>query len=80
MARNTSISLGDHFTDFVDQQVASGRYASASEVVREALRLLEDHDAHLEVLRAALIQGERSGASTPLDVDQSLADRCAGRV
>lgn len=63
MKSNTSISLGKHFTGFVNDQVTSGRFASASEVVRAALRLLEEREAHLEVLRAALIEGEESGTS-----------------
>ena len=54
MAQNTSISLDDHFTSFLSQQVASGRYRSASEVVRAGLRLLEDQETQLAALRAAL--------------------------
>lgn len=50
MARNTSVSLGDHFESFVDEQVASGRYGTVSEVVRDALRMLED-DRKLAWLR-----------------------------
>lgn len=42
MAKNTSITLGDHFDGFIAQQLADGRYASASEVVRAALRQFED--------------------------------------
>lgn len=72
MARNTSISLGDHFSAFVDQQLAQGRYGSASEVVRAGLRLLEEHEAKLQALRAALIEGEQSGPSEPFDFDRFL--------
>ena len=61
MARNTSVSLGDHFEQFIAGQVDSGRYGSASEVVRAGLRLLETTESKLEVLRNALIAGERSG-------------------
>jgi len=63
VARNTSITLGDHFGDFIDERVAAGRYASASEVVRAGLRILEAEEQKLEALRAALIEGEESGRS-----------------
>ena len=61
MARNTSVSLGDHYEQFIASQVGSGRYGSASEVVRAGLRLLETSESKLEVLRGALVAGERSG-------------------
>ena len=61
MAKNTSVSLGDHFEEFIAEQVDSGRYGSASEVVRAGLRLLETNESKLEVLRNALLAGERSG-------------------
>lgn len=60
MARNTSVSLGDHFASFIDQQVNEGRYGSASDVIRAALRLLEEREAKLTALRHALIEGENS--------------------
>ena len=67
MAKNTSISIGDHFAEFIDSQVSSGRFGSASEVVRAGLRLLEEHEKRLKVLRDALIEGEASGPAKPLD-------------
>jgi antitoxin ParD1/3/4 len=69
MSKNTSISLGNHFSRFVDEQVAEGRYGSVSDVIRAGLRLLEEHEAKVRALRSALIAGEESGASKPLDVD-----------
>jgi len=79
MARNTSVSLGDHFAGFVDEQVASGRYGSASDVLRAGLRLLEDRESRLDALRSALIEGERSGRSTPLDIERFLAAKRPSR-
>jgi antitoxin ParD1/3/4 len=67
MAKNTSITLGDHFVQFVERQVAEGRYGSASEVVRAGLRLLEEHESRVAALRAALIAGEQSGPPAPFD-------------
>jgi antitoxin ParD1/3/4 len=69
MSKNTSISLGDHFSRFVDQQLAQGRYGSASEVVRAGLRLLEEHEAKVKALQQALIEGEESGSPAPFDSD-----------
>jgi antitoxin ParD1/3/4 len=61
MAKNTSISLGEHFDEFIAQQLQSGRYGSTSEVIRAGLRLLEETDAKRMHLRKLLIEGERSG-------------------
>lgn len=72
MTRNTSISLGEHFSDFVERQLEQGRYGSASEVVRAGLRLLEEHETRLAALRAALIEGEQGGASELFDFDRFL--------
>jgi antitoxin ParD1/3/4 len=75
MPKNTSISLGDHFTSFVDQAVAQGRFGSASEVVRAGLRLLEEHETRLHALRAALAAGEVSGPGEPFDFGRFIAER-----
>lgn len=77
MARNTSFTLGDHFVDFVEAKVAEGRYASASDVVRAGLRLLEDQETRLSALRAALVEGETSGAATPFNFESFLARKRA---
>ncbi len=69
MGKNTSFSLDEHYSAFIDDEVASGRYRSASDVVRTALRLLEDRETRLRALRQALIAGEESGESVPFEFD-----------
>ena len=63
MAKNTSVTLGDHFYQFINQQLNTGRYSSASEIVRAGLRALEDQESKLLNLRSMLIQGEQSGVA-----------------
>ena len=72
MAKNTSIVLGDHFDRFIFAQLQDGRYGSASEVIRQALRLLEEHEQKVAALRQALIDGENSGNSTPLNMREII--------
>ncbi len=69
MARNTSVTLGDHFDEFVGRQVGRGRYGSVSEVIRAGLRLLEEHEGRVEALRHALIAGEESGDAGEFDIE-----------
>ena len=54
----TSLSLGEHWEVFIKNEIASGRYGSASEVVRDALRHMEDYNSRLAALRAHLAEGE----------------------
>ncbi|MBB1294511.1 MULTISPECIES: type II toxin-antitoxin system ParD family antitoxin [unclassified Pseudoalteromonas] len=63
MAKNTSVTLGDHFDNFINQQLNSGRYGSASEVIRAGLRALEDQEIKTMNLRNMLIEGENSGVA-----------------
>ncbi|NPA43350.1 MAG: type II toxin-antitoxin system ParD family antitoxin [Chlorobi bacterium] len=58
--KNTSISLGPHFEQFIQEQLASGRYKNASEVIRAALRLLEEEEMRLRALRLAVREGLES--------------------
>jgi antitoxin ParD1/3/4 len=63
MSKNTSMTLGEHFDSFIAKQIAEGRYASASEVVRAGLRLLEDKERKIATLRHLLEAGEQSGTA-----------------
>lgn len=60
---NTSLSLGEHWEVFIKNEVSSGRYGSASEVVRDALRVMEERKTRLEALRAHLAQGAEQARS-----------------
>lgn len=75
MAKNTSFALGDHFANFVESKVSEGRFASASDVVRAGLRLLEVEEAKLAALRAALAEGEASGEAVPFDFEVFIAQK-----
>ncbi len=63
MSKNTSITLGPHFENFIRNQLKTGRFSSASEVIRAALRLLEEEETRLSTLRMLLEEGEKSGVS-----------------
>ena len=60
MSKNTSMTLGTHFDDFIATQLTTGRYSSASEIVRAGLRLLEDNVTKMETLRQLLTEGDNS--------------------
>lgn len=58
MPRTTSVTIGDHFSGFIDDKIKEGRYGSTSEAVRAALRLLEEDETKLEAIRTKLAVGE----------------------
>jgi antitoxin ParD1/3/4 len=79
----SSYTIGPHFERFVREQVEGGRYASASEVIRDGLRLLEEHQqrrqAALDGLRSDIDKGRRSGEPrSALDVLERLERKYAG--
>lgn len=73
MAKNTSILLGDHFESFISEEIASGRFSSASEVIRTALRLLEVEAQKIKQLRREIEIGEESGMVSNFDPEAHLA-------
>ena len=66
---STSLTLGNYWEDFIKSQINSGRYGSASELVRDSLRLLEERETKLDLLRKALIEGEESGSAGALNME-----------
>ena len=72
MTQKTDFAIGDYFAEFIERQVKGGRYRSANDVLHAGLRLLEEQEARLEALRAALIEGEKSGLSTAFDFDEFI--------
>ena len=66
---STSLTLGNYWEDFIKSQINTGRYGSASELVRDSLRLLEERETKLDHLRKALIEGEESGSAGTLDME-----------
>ena len=79
MARNTSISLGNHFESFIENSISAGRFSNASEVVRAGLRLLEEEEHRVAALKAAINEGVTSGRATDFDPQAHLASLKAKR-
>jgi len=74
MAKNTSILLGEYFENFISEKVKSGKFTSASEVVRTALRLFEEQENKTKILVNELKTGERSGMITDFDRKKALTN------
>jgi antitoxin ParD1/3/4 len=72
MGRNTSVSLGNYFEIFVDNSVTQGRFKNASEVIRAGLRLLEEEENKIIVLRNAINEGIESGIAENFDPKRHL--------
>jgi antitoxin ParD1/3/4 len=72
MARNTSILLGEYFEEFISSEISSGRYNSASEVIRNALRLLKAEEQKKKDISKALVLGEKSGLEKNFNPHENL--------
>ncbi|MBO7083527.1 MAG: type II toxin-antitoxin system ParD family antitoxin [Bacteroidales bacterium] len=79
MSRTTTVSLGSHYEDFIRNIISQGRYNNVSEVIREGLRRLEEDEARLAALRAALEEGEASPDVTDFDPEAFLLEMKAKR-
>ena len=77
--KNTSVSLGNYFDQFVNSQVSIGRYKNVSEVIRAGLRLLEDEETKAIVLRKAIQEGIDSGIAHDFKPDKHLKELKARR-
>jgi antitoxin ParD1/3/4 len=72
MGRNTSVSLGNYFEDFVQSRISEGRYTNASEVIRAGLRLLEEEENKVTALKTAIREGTESGIAKNFDPKKHL--------
>ena len=80
MGKNTSISLGDYFDQFIRGQVSVGRYKNVSEVVRAGLRLLENEERKISILRNAIEEGMNSPRIESFDFDENLEKLKAKKI
>lgn len=72
MGRNTSVSLGDYFENFVDGRISEGRFKNASEVIRAGLRMLEEEENKITALKKAIKDGVESGIAENFNPKQHL--------
>jgi antitoxin ParD1/3/4 len=77
--KNTSVSLGNYFDQFVSSQVSVGRYKNVSEVIRAGLRLLEDEESKAIALRNAIQKGLESPRVENFNFDENLIQLKAGK-
>ena len=79
MSKNTSITLGNHFEDFIQNRISTGRYKNASEVIRAGLRLLEEEEDRVTALRKAIQEGIDSGIAEDFEPEEFLKNLKAQR-
>jgi antitoxin ParD1/3/4 len=80
MSRNTSISIGEYFDDFIQNRISAGRFKNASEVVRAGLRLLEEEENRIIALREAVQEGIESGIAYDFNPELHLKELKAKRT
>jgi len=74
MSKNTSITLGNYFDTFIKSQLNSGRYKNVSEIIRAGLRLLEEEENKIVVLKNAINEGVESGIAYDFDSELHLKE------
>jgi len=79
MGKNTSISLGNHFENFLEESISNGRFSNASEMIRAGLRLLEEDENRIAALKSAIDEGMQSGRAKDFDAVKHLASLKAAR-
>ncbi|HEC42871.1 MAG TPA: type II toxin-antitoxin system ParD family antitoxin [Bacteroides sp.] len=79
MSKNTSITLGNHFDNFIKNRISAGRYKNTSEVIRAGLRLLEEEESKVIALKQAIQEGIDSGIAEDFDPEQFLQNLKAQR-
>lgn len=72
MNKNTSISLGNHFDQFIQNSISEGRFKNASEIIRAGLRLLEEEESKVIALKSAIQEGIESGIAHDFDPKEHL--------
>jgi antitoxin ParD1/3/4 len=70
--KNTSVSLGNYFDEFVQTKISEGRYKNVSEVIRAGLRLLENEESKVLALRKAIQDGIDSGIAHDFNWEENL--------
>ena len=85
MNKNTSISLGNYFDQFVQNRITQGRFKNVSEVIRAGLRLLEEEESKVIALRNAIQEGIDSGIASNFEPKKHLESlkekkRLSGKV
>jgi len=73
MAKNTSILLGEHFEKFISKKIKNGKYSSASEVIRQSLRLMEEKENQIKKINKALEKGDKSPRIENLTAKKNIA-------